>query len=403
MLTIEQFRHIVPDETLSEIYQRAKRLYGKHIVHLNSTYQGGGVAEILYSLVLLMNDVGIDTGWRNLYGSSDFFNVTKKFHNALQGADLNLSERKKSIYLAVNDNFSKFTHLRHNCVIVHDPQPLALIRFYRKQQPWIWRCHIDLTDPHSKLWGFLKGFLLKYDQVVVSSEKYIKDDLPVNQRIIFPAINPLTPKNMDIDEKTIMRFIKKEGIPTDKPIITQVSRLDPWKDPVGVLKVFERVREKVDCRLIFCYNVASDDPEGLRMYSKVYESAQKYVESGDVMFVVGNDQVLVNSIQRFSNVIIQKSTKEGFCLAVTEALWKETPVVASRVGGIPIQIKNNKNGFLLEPNDLEGFAERIIYLLKNPKDSEQMGVRARETVRNKFLTTRLLSDYLDMLNSVMLR
>lgn len=400
MLRVEDFRKIVPDKELAEIYARARKLYGKHIVHINSTYQGGGVAEILYPLVLLMNDVGIDAGWRILHGSPDFFDITKKFHNALQGADLNLSETKKRLYLQVNENFSKFTHIDHCCVIVHDPQPLPIIRFYRKRQPWLWRCHIDLTNPHPQLWDFLRGFLLKYDQIVMSSEKYIKKDLPVDQRIMFPAINPLNLKNKDLDDKTMLKYLGKAGIPTDKPVITQVSRLDPWKDPEGVIDVFERVKEKVDCRLVFCYNLASDDPEGVQMYTKVHRKAKKFLKKKDILFVIGNNDILVNSVQRFSSVIIQKSIKEGFCLAVTEALWKGTPVVASNVGGIPSQIEDGKNGFLLEPKDTDGFADRIVHILKNPKAGEDLGQKAHETVRQKFLITRLLSNYLDMLNSI---
>jgi len=402
VLTLENFRHIVSDEILAEIYSRARKLYGKHIVHVNATYQGGGVAEILYSLVMLMNDVGINTGWRILHGSQAFFEVTKQFHNALQGAPFYLSETKKQMYLQVNDNFSKFTHFDHDCVIVHDPQPLSLIRSYRKLQPWIWRCHIDLTSPHKSLWDFLKGFLVRYDQIVVSSERYFKKDLPVAQKIIMPAINPISPKNNAISEKIILENVRKAGIPTNKPIVTQVSRLDPWKDPEGVLGVFERVKEKIDCRLVLCYNAAADDPEGLEMYEKIHRKAGKFVKNGDVIFVVGNNETLVNAIQRFSDVIIQKSTREGFCLAVTEALWKARPVVASNVGGIPCQIEDGKNGFLFEPDDLDGFAERIVYLLKNPQEGEQLGKNARETVRDRFLITRLLSDYLDLLNATML-
>ncbi|NQT03739.1 MAG: glycosyltransferase [Planctomycetes bacterium] len=400
MLHLDDFRRIVPDETLAEIYAKARPLYGKHIVHLNATYQGGGVAEILYSLVLLMNDVGIDAGWRILHGSQEFFEITKSFHNALQGAKLNLTTRKKQIYLQINDNFSKFSHLDHDCVIIHDPQPLSIITSYRKSQPWIWRGHIDLTNPHKELWDFLKGFLLQYDQIVVSSEKYFKDDLPIDQRLMLPAINPLIRKNKDINEKTMIEYITKAGIPTDKPIITQVSRLDPWKDPEGVIDVFKLVRQKVDCRLVFCYNVASDDPEGMRMYNKVLRKANKLYKNGHIIFVVGNNETLVNAVQRFSDVIIQKSTKEGFCLTVTEALWKGTPVVASDVGGIPSQIDDGENGFLVAPKDTEGFAERIIHLLKNPDDGKAIGLKAKETVRQKFLITRLLSDYLYMLNSI---
>jgi trehalose synthase len=400
MLRLDDFRGIVPDDNLAEIYKRARGLYGKHIVHLNATYQGGGVAEILYSLVLLMNDVGIDAGWRILHGSQEFFEVTKSFHNALQGGDLKLTEKKKKLYLQVNDNFSRFTHLDHDFVIIHDPQPLSVIRNYRKRQPWIWRCHIDLTAPNKALWDFLKGYLLKYDQVVFSSEKYFKDDLPIDQRLMFPAINPLSAKNREIPEKTIMEYITKAGIPTDKPIITQVSRLDPWKDPEGVIEVFKLVKAKTDCRLVFCYNVASDDPEGMRMYNKVYRKGNNLVKKGDIIFVVGNNETLVNAIQRFSDVIIQKSTREGFCLCVTEALWKGTPVVASDVGGIPAQIEDGKNGYLLDPKDKAGFADRIIHILKTPEEAKRLGKNAIEAVRQKFLITRLLSDYLDMLNSI---
>ncbi len=401
MIRLEDFRHIVPDTRLAEIYTRARKLYGKHIVHINATYQGGGVAEILYSLVQLMNDVGIHAGWRILHGSQEFFEITKSFHNALQGAPLNLTDRKKHAYVQVNDNFARFTHLQHDCVIVHDPQPLSLIRAYRKRQPWIWRCHIDLTHPHDELWDFLKGFLLKYDQVVMSSEKYFKEDLSVDQRLMFPAINPLSEKNRDIPETTVLRHIRRAGIPTDKPLLTQVSRLDPWKDPEGVIDVFRRVKEKVDCRLLFCYNAASDDPEGLQMYRRVYRKANRMVATGDIVFVVGNSEILVNAVQRYSSVIIQKSIREGFCLAVTEALWKGTPVVASRVGGIPYQIDDGQDGFLVEPRDTEGFAERIIHLLQHPDEARAVGQAGKEKVRRKFLITRLLSDYLDMLSSVM--
>jgi trehalose synthase len=237
--------------------------------------------------------------------------------------------------------------------------------------------------------------------MVVSSEKYMKEDLPVDQRLMYPAINPLSEKNKDISDKTMMEKIKKAGIPTDKPIITQVSRLDPWKDPEGVIDVFKLVREKVDCRLMFCYNVASDDPEGLRMYEKVLRKANTLYKKGHILFVVGNNERLVNAIQKFSNVIIQKSSKEGFCLAVTEALWKGTPVVASNVGGLPAQIEDGKNGYLCDPKDTNAFAERIVSLLKDPKEGQFLGQNAKETVREKFLITRLLSDYLDMLNSIM--
>ncbi len=401
MRKLEDYIGIVGDEVISNIYMNAKKLYGKHILHINSTYQGGGVSEMLVSLVPLMNNIGLDAGWRILHGSPDFFMITKKFHNGLQGAKINLSDLKKSLYTQTNENFSTFTHIDHDCVIIHDPQPLPLIRFYRKQQPWIWRCHIDLSDPQNDLWNFLKNFMLKYDVIISSSEKYKKADLPVEQRIICPAIDPVSLKNKDLSEKDILKFIKKAQIPTDKPIITQVSRMDPWKDPEGLLEVFNLVKEKIDCRLVYCYNTAPDDPEGMTIYSRVHRKAKKLIEKGDVIFVVGNNDVLVNAVQRFSTVIVQKSIREGFCLAVTEALWKKKPVVASNVGGIPAQIKDGENGFLLEHTDTKGFADKIIRILQNPKLSTELGEKGKEFVRKKFLITRLLSDYLDLMNDVL--
>lgn len=401
MRKLEDYIGIVGDEVISNIYMNAKKLYGKHILHINSTYQGGGVSEMLVSLVPLMNNIGLDAGWRILHGSPDFFMITKKFHNGLQGAKINLSDLKKSLYTQTNENFSTFTHIDHDCVVIHDPQPLPLIRFYRKQQPWIWRCHIDLSDPQNDLWNFLKNFMLKYDVIISSSEKYKKANLPVEQRIICPAIDPISLKNKKLSEKDIFKFIKKARIPTDKPIITQVSRMDPWKDPEGLLEVFNLVKEKIDCRLVYCYNTAPDDPEGMTIYSRVHRKAKKLIEKGDVIFVVGNNDVLVNAVQRFSTVIVQKSIREGFCLAVTEALWKKKPVVASNVGGIPAQIKDGENGFLLEHTDTKGFADKIIRILQNPKLSTELGEKGKEFVRKKFLITRLLSDYLDLMNDVL--
>ncbi|MFW5960774.1 MAG: glycosyltransferase, partial [Chitinivibrionales bacterium] len=259
----------------------------------------------------------------------------------------------------------------------------------------IWRCHIDLSDPNPELWDFLKRFVLKYDLMIVSSESYKKKDLPVEQKIIHPAIDPLSIKNYPLEQKEIDKLLSDVNVPTDKPIITQVSRMDSWKDPEGVLDVFRKVKEKVDCRLMYCYNLASDDPEGMEIYKRIHEKASDLVKSNDVLFVMGNNDYLVNAVQSFSDVIIQKSTKEGFCLCVTEAMWKGKPVVASNIGGIPIQIEDGKNGFTLDPKDYDGFADRIIELLNNPSLREKLGTAAKETVRKKFLMTRLLSDYLD--------
>ncbi|MFP4384178.1 MAG: glycosyltransferase, partial [Spirochaetia bacterium] len=327
----------------------------------------------------------------------NFYEITKKIHNAMQGNPEGLSDFEQRFYLDVNKDFSIYSHFDHDFIIIHDPQPLPLIRYFKKTQPWIWRCHIDITAPNKTVWSFLKRYMLRYDVIVVSSKKYLKPDLPVEQRIIHPAIDPLSMKNKELSRSEIFKYIKAEQIPTDKPIITQVSRMDPWKDPEGVLEVFEQVKKKVDCRLLFCYNLASDDPEGMQVFERVYEKAKEHHENGDVIFVVGNNALLVNAIQRHSAVIIQKSLKEGFCLTVTEAMWKGKPVVASTAGGIPEQITSGDNGYLVEPEDITGCADRVVELLKNPGLQEEMGTKAKETVRKKFLTTRLMLDYIDLM------
>ena len=397
MRHLHDYRDIVGDEVTSEIRRKARKLLGKHILHINSTYTGGGVAEILNSLVPLLNDIGVWAGWRILHGNPDFFTITKKFHNGLQGEKINLSRIKKRLYIQANEDFSSYTHIDHSCIIIHDPQPLPLIRFYRKGQPWIWRCHVDISNPNEEIWQFLKTFILSYDMAVVSNKKYLRKDLPVEQRIIYPVIDPLSPKNIELSEKDISKYLKKFGISRDKPLITQISRFDKWKDPEGVVKVFKHVKEKVDCRLVLCGSVATDDPEAPAIFEKVKKRANRLIDTGDVILITSENNILVNALQRTSSVIVQKSIREGFGLTVTEALWKRTPVVASNVGGIPLQV-NKENGFLVDPHDTEGFADSIVNILRNPELGREVGQKGREHVRKNFLITRLLSDHLDLMS-----
>lgn len=393
--SLDDYREIVGDEVISEIYRKARTLAGKHILHISSTYQGGGVAEMLNSLIPLMNDIGIDTGWRILHGNPDFFTITKKFHNALQGDSINLSKIKKRLYIESNENFSVFTHIAHDCVIVHDPQPLPLIKFYKKRQPWIWRCHVDVSNPNKEIWDYLKLFILRYDGVIFSGEKYKKNDLPMPQVIIHPSIDPLVPKNIELSPEVIMKYLRKYGVPTDKPIISQIARFDKWKDAEGVIKVFELVKEKVDCRLVLCGNTAPDDPESHHIYERL---TRKVRESKDISLVIGDNQIFVNALQRISSVIIQKSLREGFALTVTEALWKERPVVASAVGGLPLQVIDGETGFLVDPKDIKGCAEKVITLLRDKELAKAMGKWGKELVRREFLITRHLLDYIEVLN-----
>jgi len=395
---LEDYRGIVSDEIITDLHRRTSLLHDKHVVHMNSTAQGGGVAEMLYALVPLMNDVGVDAGWRVLVGSDDFFGVTKKFHNGLQGDRVNLTENKKRLYVQANESFSQYNHIsRHDAVIIHDPQPLPIIRFYKKRQPWIWRCHIDLTSPDPELWEFLKGYIMRYDLMIVSHEQYLRPDLTVEQCVINPAIDPLSQKNIRLPERTVMKYIKRHGVPLDKPLITQVSRFDKWKDPEGVVEVFKRVRERVDCRLVLAGNMATDDPEGLAIYERVRKRAGRLIESGDVIFLLGASDTAINALQRVSSVVLQKSLREGFGLTVSEAMWKGTPVVAGAVGGIPLQVIDGETGFLVDPADLDQTADRVATLLEDPVLAGAIAERGVEHVREHFLVTRLLGHYLELL------
>lgn len=394
---LSKYKKIVGEKVINEIYKKAKKLSDKHIVCISSTHQGGGVAEMLNSLVFLFNEIGISFGWRIIHGSPDFFEVTKRIHNALQGGNMKFSEKNKGVYYKTNKRFSEFSHLKHDLVIVHDPQPLPLIDFYNhtiKKQPWIWRCHVDLSNPHIEIWNYLKEFVKKYNHIVISTEEY-KKNLPVAQTVIHPAIDPLSPKNKQIFSTTADKYLKQNGISLEKPIITQISRYDKWKDPEGVIKIFEKVKKEMDCQLVLLGNTAPDDPEGVRLYGKIIK---KYGNRKDITILVNinNNDLVVNSLQRKAAVVIQKSIKEGFGLTVSEALYKGTPVVASNSGGIPIQVIHGENGFLHEPNDIEGFSQSVIEILKNPVLQQKMGKNGRELTKRNFLITRLMLDWLDL-------
>lgn len=397
--TLEDHRPIVGDDVISGISRKAENLRGKRVLHVNSTYQSGGVAEMILSLVPLMNNIGIETQWNILNGDADFFTITKNFHNALQGQPVTFSTEEKNLYIRTNESFSRQMTIDHDLVVIHDPQPLPLIRYYPKTQPWVWRCHVDLSNPDPALWEFLRGFVLDYDRMVISHARYRRRGMPMKQWICPPAIDPLSPKNRDLSEAEIAGLLAKYGVPTDKPLVTQVSRFDKWKDPLGVLDVFSEVREHVDCRLVLCGSMAPDDPEGRMIYRQVEAAARGLIDAGDVILITAEDHLLVNALQRASAVILQKSLREGFGLTVTEGLWKARPVIASRVGGIPLQIEDGRTGFLLDPTDIDGFARRVRQVLENPDLGEELGRAAREHVRKHFLITRLLSDYLDMLNT----
>jgi len=398
---LNRYKEFCGQEIIDLLYAKAQRLAGKRIVFISSTYQGGGVAEMLNSLIVLLNEIGVSVGWRILHGTSDFFTITKKFHNALQGEKINLSQRKKDIYYETNKRFALMTHINHDLVVVHDPQPLPLIDFYKKTQPWIFRCHIDLSQPNPSVWDYLKPFIEKYDRIIISKDEYLRD-LKIPHTILYPAIDPLATKNHYLTDSVATRILKKHQINTEKPIIAQISRFDKWKDPIGVIKIFEKVRQKANCSLILLGSLAADDPEGKIIYGKVLNQAKKSKFNRDIRILLIESDILVNCVQRKAAVVIQKSFKEGFGLVVAEALFKGTPVVASNVGGIPFQITNDFNGYLLDPNDLQGFSDKILLLLSDDSLRKKLGADGAAHVKNNFLITRLLADYLNIFEQYLL-
>ncbi|NLY73692.1 MAG: glycosyltransferase [Firmicutes bacterium] len=389
---VSDYEQFIGAEAVDRIYQKALALKDFHVTHINSTYYGGGVAELLGPLTLLMNNLGIKAGWRVIQGAPDFFSITKKMHNGLQGGKINLTKRKKRIYEEIIYENAARNHLNdHDMVIVHDPQPLPMINYYQKKCPWIWRCHVDLSRPNPELWDYLSTFIRNYNAVILSIEEY-RQKLPIPQLFFLPAIDPFSIKNRKMKEADIEERLRYYKIPTDLPLVVQISRFDRWKDPEGVIKAFKIARKEVDCTLVLLGNVATDDPEG----AEVYESLLNQKEER-IIILSHEDSSLVNALQTRAAVVLQKSLREGFGLTVTEALWKGTPVIGGNVGGIRYQIKDGVNGFLV--NSVEETAARIAQLLKDPKLRSQMGEKARETVREKFLLTRLLEQYLDLFNS----
>ena len=389
---IEDYEPFVGAEIIDRIMKKAKALQHLHIANINSTYYGGGVAQLLTSLTLLMNSVGIKTGWRVIQGARDFFSITKKMHNALQGGEINLSDRKKRIYEEVVYENTVRNHLdNHNMVIIHDPQPLPMINHYKKNGPWIWRCHIDLTNPNKKLWNYLVPFIEKYDAVILSTKDYMQR-LKTPQVFLLPAIDPFSILNREMTEEEIQERLDHYEIPTDLPLVVQISRFDRWKDPEGVIQAFKLARKEADCTLVLLGNVATDDPEGADVYESLLDCREERT-----IIISHQDTALVNALQRKAAVVLQKSIREGFGLTAAEAMWKGTPVIGGNVGGLRYQIRNGVDGFLV--SSVEEAAKRIVQLLKDKKLRKRLGEKGREAVKRRFLMTRYLEQYLDLFSS----
>jgi trehalose synthase len=388
---VEDYERFVGRETTERIKEKAKSLQDLHVVAVNSTYYGGGVSQLLSSWTLLMNSLGIKTGWRAIHGPPDFFSVTKKIHNALQGGEINLTDRKMQLYEDIVYENAVRNHLDHDVVIVHDPQPLPIINHYRRRGPWIWRCHVDLSSPNREMWEYLVPFIESYDAVVLSCKDY-EQKLATPQLFFWPAIDPFSIVNQEMGEDEVDERLSYYGIPTDLPLVAQISRFDRWKDPEGVIEAFKLARKEADCTLVLLGNVATDDPEGAEVFESLLACREERI-----IILSRQDGALVNALQRRAAVVLQKSIREGFGLTVAEAMWKGTPVIGANVGGIRYQIDDGVNGFLV--SSVEEAAERIVRLIKDRELGERLGHNAREKVTRHFLLTRYLEQYLDLFSS----
>ncbi len=385
------YEPIIGRSSIEELKLLASKLSGKVVQHINSTFSGGGVAEILSRMVPLLNQLGVDTRWSVMKGDASFFEVTKKFHNTLHGREEQISPQDFAVFLETSERNIQELSLQGDIIFVHDPQPIVLVKQKKEVgKHWLWRCHIDVSRPNQEVWDFLLPFIVQYDAAVFSAPAFSRQ-LPIRQFLISPSIDPLSDKNMDLSQGTIDAVLAKYGIPRDKPIITQISRFDYLKDPTGVIQAFKMVKRSIDSRLVLAGGTATDDPESEKVLAEVKERAYGDPDIHVLLIPPGSD-IEINALQRASTIVLQKSLKEGFGLTVSEALWKAKPVVASAVGGIPLQVKNRLTGLL--SHGIEGTAYAIRQLLTNPEYARRLGENGREHVRHNFLITRHLRDYL---------
>lgn len=381
---LDDYKNIVGQAEIDELRFLAEGLKGKSLKMVNSTAVGGGVAEMLNQMVPLLNEVQLQTHWDVITGGNDFFEVTKAFHNALQGSDYKLTQQARDIFLMHNEQNLKRMQFTEDLIVIHDPQPAALIRARQDaSRRWIWRCHIDLSNPNPDVWGFLRPFIEQYDAAIFSSQSFSRQ-LSIPQYLFYPCIDPLSEKNKDLDDNFVQQVCDEFGVDRSRPIVTQVSRFDRAKDPVGVVQAFKQARKYVDCQLLLAGGGATDDPEGAVVLKEVKEAA-------------GNDPDIIildlppwcaleiNALQRASTIVVQKSIREGFGLTVTEALWKGKPTIAGAVGGIPNQIIHKLTGALV--HSVDGCAYQIRYLLTHPQFAKQLGENGREHVKENFLMT----------------
>jgi trehalose synthase len=390
-INVTDYEAIVGKSYIEELRMLARRLSGKSVLNINSTFAGGGVAEILSRLVPLLNQLGVDVRWQIISGDAQFFEVTKKLHNALHGKDEPISDDEFSLFLEITEKNLNQIDFSGDILFIHDPQPVALIAkkgdIGRK---WLWRCHIDISHPDTRAWQFLRQFVINYDAGVLSSPNFAQE-LPIRQFFAPPSIDPLSNKNKELPAEAVDAVLAKYGLNRDKPLILQVSRFDRLKDPLGVIKAFELVRKNFACQLVLAGGTASDDPESGEVLEEVKERAGGNPDIYILDIPPGSD-IDINALQSAATIIMQKSLREGFALTITEALWKAKPVVASAVGGIPLQVRNRLTGLLC--HSIEGAAYALRQILANPDYGRWLGRNGREHVRQHFLITREIRDYL---------
>ncbi len=390
MPKIEEYAAAAGANAIEELRGIASRLRGRTILNVNSTAVGGGVAEILSRMVPMMTELGMKPRWELVKGGEDFYAVTKKFHNALHGTPQELTASDFQLYRDTMRANLEALDLDADIALIHDPQPAGLIDRKPPGAKWIWRCHIDLSNRQTDVWDFLRGYVSRYDAAVISSPSF-SQDLPVKQFMVPPSIDPLSDKNRELSPQEISDILDRLGIPLDKPLITQVSRFDRLKDPIGVISAFRKIQPYVTARLLLVGGTADDDPEGAQVLSEVRAAAEGNPDI-IILCLPPTSNMEINAIQRASSLILQKSLKEGFGLTVSEALWKGKPVIAGAVGGIPLQITHKYSGILTRTVD--GTAYWMKRLLHEPEYAKRLGENGREHVRDNFLLTRHLRDYL---------
>ncbi len=388
---ITQYSGIAPKGDLLLLQRLGGKLDGKTFLHVNSTREGGGVAEILQRMIPLLRGLGIDARWEVIKGDSNFFDITKKIHNALQGKEETITKEMWEYHYKINRKNGEERDLDGDAVLIHDPQPAPLIDF-RKRGQWIWRCHIDISNPVKEVWERLTRYCEKYDASIFSVQKFAQAML-ISQFIIPPAIDPISEKNRELTEKEIDETLSKFHLPKDRPILLQVSRFDRFKDPLGVIQTFRIVKKYNDCILILAGSPAADDPEGDVVLNEVREAAAEDSNINILLLPPFSDRD-INALQRVATIVLQKSLKEGFGLTVSEAMWKGKPVIGGAAGGIPLQITHGVTGFLVY--SVEGAAFRVRQLLNNPDLANKIGENAKAYVRTNFLITRQIRDYLSL-------